>query len=228
MKKTPLILLPGLLSNDTVFQHQITQLGHMTDIHVITLENVNSPDAMTDKILKLAPPQFMLAGHSIGGWIALRLMKIAPERIIKLCILNTAARGIDSSELSARQTILDRIDNGEFQTIAFEIAEKFVFNKHIQQTVLNMFLQVGEQALINQTRAMMMREDLRDTLPAIHCKTLVIHAEQDRRFTLDLVRELSHLIPNSRFKVIPQCGHMSPMEHPQQITDLMREWAVSD
>ena len=224
MKKLPLILLPGLLSNQAVFQHQINQLKDIADIQVVELTDVDSPTAMTDKILKLAPEHFMLAGHSIGGWIALRLMKVAPQKIIKLCILNTAARGIDSIELISRQSILARIEKGEFQKIASEIANRFTFKKMSRQDVLQMFLQVGKQALINQTRAMMVREDLRDILSTIRCPTWVIHAEQDQRFSFEELEEISHLIPHSTLKIVLQCGHMSPMECPEDITDLMRRW----
>lgn len=224
MKKIPLVLLPGLLSNQTLFQHQINHLNDIADILVVELTDVNSPFAMTDKILKLAPERFMLAGHSIGGWVALRLMKIAPEKIIKLCILNTAARGIESTELASRQSVLTRVEKGEFREIASEIARQFTFNKTAQEAVSQMFLQVGEQALINQTHAMMAREDLRDILPTIHCPTWVVHAEQDQRFSLDMLKEVSHLIPHATLKILYQCGHMSPMEKPDDVTDLMRCW----
>ncbi|HSW70039.1 MAG TPA: alpha/beta hydrolase [Gammaproteobacteria bacterium] len=226
MKKLPLVLLPGLLSNQTVFQHQINQLSSIADIMVVELTDVDSPAAMTDKILKLVPERFMLAGHSIGGWVALRLMKIAPEKIIKLCILNTAARGVESAELASRQSVLDRIEKGEFKEIAFDIADKFTFNRTARAAVLKMFLQVGEQSLINQTRAMMLREDLRDILPTIHCPTWVVHAEQDQRFSIDMLKEISQLIPHSRMQVVQQCGHMSPMESPEDITNLMRCWMM--
>ncbi len=87
-----------------------------------------------------------------------------------------------------------------------------------------MFLEIGEQALVNQTRAMMIRENLCDVLSEINCQTLVIHAEQDQRFTLNDLTEISNAIPNAVLKIVSHCGHMSPMEQPEMITNLIRNW----
>ena len=224
MNKIPLVLVPGLLSNQKVFQYQIKELSNLANILVVELNDVDSPVAMVEKILWLAPERFALAGHSIGGWVALRLMKIAPEKVMKLCLLNTSARGIDSEELISRQMVLTRVKNGEFQQIANEIANKFTFNTAVKKDVLTMFLQVGQQALINQTRAMMIREDLRDILPTIHCPTLVIHAAEDKRFSLAMHEEIVNNISNSKLTIVDDCGHMSPMESPVTVTSLIRYW----
>jgi pimeloyl-ACP methyl ester carboxylesterase len=228
MEQMPIILLPGLLSDHRVFHHQLQFLSEIANMQVIQLTDINSPIAMTEKILQIAPKRFALIGHSIGGWVALRVMKMMPERVTKLCILNTAARGINPVELASRQAILNQIEKGEFQSIASQIAHLFVFNNHAREAVLKMFLEVGEQALINQTQAMMVREDLRDILPTIHCSTLVIHAEKDKRFSLNDLTEISSAIPNAALKVVTQCGHMSPMEQPEIITHLIRDWLKTD
>ncbi len=224
MKKIPLVLVTGLLSDKTVFRYQVEQLKNLADIVVVELTDVATPAAMVEKILRVAPERFALAGHSIGGWVVLRLMKIAPERVLKLCVLNTAARGIEPEEFAARQTVLTRVQNGEFQQIANETAEKFTFNTVVKKDVLKMFLQVGEQALINQTRAMMIREDLIHILPEIHCPTLVIHSTEDKRFALTDLEEVANNIKNAKLAVIDDCGHMSPMERPEAITVLLRDW----
>ncbi len=98
MEKIPVILLPGLLSDHRVFYHQLSNLNDIADMQVIPLTDVNSPQAMAEKILKMAPKCFALIGHSIGGWVALKIMKIAPERVMKLCILNTSAREANNKE----------------------------------------------------------------------------------------------------------------------------------
>ena len=91
-----------------------------------------------------------------------------------------------------------------------------------------MFLEVGEQALINQTRAMMMREDCRDVLSKITCPTLIIHAAEDKRFSLEMHEEMRDAIAHAKLSVIHECGHMSPMERPLEVTGLLRDWLVSD
>lgn len=224
MKKVPLILVTGLLSDKRVFAYPAEKLKNSADITIVELTDVNSPSAMTEKVLSLAPDRFALAGHSIGGWIALRIAKTTPDRVVKLCLLNTSARGASPEEVCSRQSVLTRIQNGQFQQVAKEIANQFVFNKVVKKNVLNMFLQVGEKAMINQTLAMMSRESLNDSLPKILCPTLIIHANEDKRFTLEMHEAMFNKIPNSKLAIIDDCGHMSPMESPYAVTTLMRFW----
>lgn len=228
MKKPQIVFLTGLMSNKKVFQYQVEELQDIADILIVELTDVATPAAMTDKVLKLTPDRFMLVGHSIGGWVALRVMKVAPARVQQLCIISTAAKNADVTEISLRKSVLTRVEQHEFQKLAVEVANKFTFNESAKKIVLDMFLQVGEQALINQTRAMMIREDLTDTLSTITCPTLVIHAEKDQRFTLATLEEMCKLIPNAILKIIPECGHMSPMEEPKKLTDLLHGWISGD
>lgn len=223
-QKITLVLLPGLLSNYRVFQQQIEYLKENISVLVIELTDVDSPTAMAEKVLRCAPEQFMLAGHSIGGWVALKITQIAPQRVQKLCVLNTSAKGVDPAELVLRQHVLSRIKKGEFINIATEIANKFTFNESVKPSVLEMFLAVGEEALRNQTQAMMIREDLSQSLPKITCPTWVIHAEQDQRFSLDSLKEVAEGIPHAEFRIVNDCGHMSPMEQPLEIAQLLHQW----
>lgn len=225
--KDTLILLPGLLSNRNVFHHQIEHLQDIINLSTIELTDTGSPEAITDKILEHAPEKFMLAGHSLGGWAALRVMKIAPQRVLKLFLLNTSARGIEPNEIISRQLLLQKIQQGHFKEVISNIAEKFTFNKDVEAEVKRMFMQVGEEALRCQTHAMMAREDLREVLPKIQCATWVVHAEQDQRFTFTMLKEMADEIPNCKFRIIPECGHMSPIEKPEEVTALMIEWINS-
>ena len=224
MSQLPLILLPGLLSDQTIFRYQVNTLKKVTKVQVITLNDVNSPELMTNKILQLAPERFMLAGHSLGGWVALRIMKIAPHRVSKLCLMNTSIEKLEAKEITERQSTLTRIEKGEFYEIACELVDKFIFNVNVRQRVLNMFLQAGKQSLINQTQAMIQRENLHEVLPTICCPTWVIHSEQDKRFSFETVNEISNLIPRSMFKIIHRCGHMSPIECPETVTEILKKW----
>ncbi len=224
MVKIPLVLVTGLLSNSSVFQYQKEKLKDVANVWIVELNDTATPTAMVEKILHLAPPRFALAGHSIGGFVALKLMKTASEKVIKLCLLNTSARGIDQEEKEARLSVLKRVNQGEFTKIINETTNKFVFNDRIKSDVLKMFDSVGKQALINQTEAMLAREDLQEVLPEIHCPTLIIHAANDKRFSLEHLEELVDHIPSSKLAIIEDCGHMSPMESPQTVTSLLRYW----
>lgn len=220
--KTSLILLSGLLSNECLWKHQIDHLGEVASIQVISPQQ-DTPEKMVQEILESAPPQFALAGHSMGGWLCLEIMRVARFRVTKLCLLNTTGR-MDSKEKTRRRQELILEAESNFPAVVGEIVEHFVYNASVKSGVEKMFLDVGKEAFIHQQRAMMHRDPSASVLPLIMCPTLVIHATQDKNFSLLEHQELVDLIPNAKLALVEDSGHMSPMEMPQAITALLRLW----
>jgi pimeloyl-ACP methyl ester carboxylesterase len=217
--KIPLVFLSGLLSNQTVWDHQIRHLSDIAAIQVIS-PSQNTPEA----ILDAAPPQFALAGHSMGGWLCLEVMRAAPSRVTQLCLLNTTARSDTEEKKSRRQRMILETERGHFQEVVNELVEYLVFNSHVKQSVKNMFLDVGEEVFIRQEKAMLARNECQSVLSSIRCPTLVIHAAQDQVFSLEEHQELANRIQHAKLAVVENSGHMSPMEVPQAITALLRSF----
>lgn len=94
--KIPLVFVSGLLSNETLWEVQVHNLSDLAVIQVQS-PSQNCAKKMIEQILDLAPPTIALAGHSMGGWLCLELMRKAPFRVQRLCLLNTTAR-MDSEE----------------------------------------------------------------------------------------------------------------------------------
>lgn len=221
--KTPLVLLSGLLSNETLWQHQTQHLSDIASIQVIT-SSQNTREKMVQAILEEAPPTFALAGHSMGGWLCLEVMRTAPTRVSKLCLLNTTFHDDSEEKKLRRQNMISRAKKGQFQEIVEEIVEHFVFNPQVKNGVRKMFLAVGQEAFIRQEEAMIARSECRSILASITCPTLVIHAAQDRIFSLEEHTGMANSIRNAKLAVVEDCGHMSPLEMPQAITTLLRFW----
>lgn len=225
--KVPLVLLSGLLSDKLLWEHQYHHLKNMTSIQIIS-SSQSSPEKMVEAILKQVPKKFALAGHSMGGWLCLEIMRSVPERVQKLCLLNTTARMDSRQKCLRRQALIEKAEKGYFDDVVNDILDIFIFNKEVQHQVKDMFLKVGKEAFINQQRSMMMRHECLSILPAITCPSLVIHAIQDRIFSIGEHRELVNNIKNAKLVTIQNSGHMSPMEAPEQITDLLRSWLLQE
>lgn len=221
--KTPLVIVSGLLSNQSLWKHQTRNLSDLADIHIIS-PSQNAPDKMIQCILDEAPPIFALAGHSMGGWLCLEVMRAAPSRVNRLCLLNTTARMDSEAKREIRKELIHRAENGYFPEIVEEIVEKFVANQMIRNDIKKMFLEVGKEAFIHQQTAMAGRRESQSILPTISCPTLVIHARKDKNFSLEEHQELTHGIKHAKLAVIEDSGHMSPMEMPQAVTVLLRFW----
>src|SRR5512139_1169067 len=93
-----LVLVPGLLCDDTVWRHQVAGLGAGRGIQVASHALSDSLGAMAERILDSAPPRFALAGHSMGGRVALEVVVRAPERVSRLALLDTGYEALAPGE----------------------------------------------------------------------------------------------------------------------------------
>lgn len=117
-----------------------------------------------------------------------------------------------------------KAEKGQFPEVVKELVEKLVFNPLVKKEVEKMFLEVGQEAFIHQERAMLARNECQSILPTIQCPVLVIHAAKDKNFSQEEHEELVNQIPHAQLGIVEDSGHMSPMERPQTVTDLLRAW----
>lgn len=221
--KPPLVLVSGLLSNDSVWEHQMKNLGDAASIQIFNPRE-ETPVKMVASILEKAPPTFALAGHSMGGWLCFEIIRAAPSRVSKLCLLNTSSRSDTPEKKAKRELMIQRCREGQFKEVVKEIAKFFVYNPENIHKVEKMFIDAGPEAFIAQEQALLIREPCDSVLSTIHCPTLVIHAAEDKNFSLEEHVEMVEKMPNAKLAIVDDSGHMSPMESPQAITALLRFW----
>lgn len=221
--KIPLVLLSGLLSNEALWSHQMAHLTDLASIQVFSPFQ-NSVEKMVQPILDKAPPVFALAGHSMGGWLCLEIMKRAPSRVSRLCLLNTTSRLDPEEKKIKRQKMMLKAQSGHFEEVVEALLDRFVFNPLMKSAVRTMFFDLGPSVFVSQQESMLKREECESVLPHISCPTMVIHAVEDKNFSLEEHRELSSQIKGARLKLVEGSGHMSPMEKPEAITGLLRQW----
>lgn len=224
MKKSTLILLPGLLCDETVWQHQAHHLSDVADIIIPDLSGAKTFSEMTDRIMKDAPLHFMLAGHSMGGRLVFEIIKRFPDRIDKLCFLATSAN-IDTPQKKAlRQFVIKKAKEGKHEEVITQIANLLTYNSAVKNEVVKMFLK-NKNSLILQEKAMLVKKDYRNLLESIEQPTLVLVGRQDKGFFQSTLDIASH-VHNAKLHIIENCGHMLTMEKPSTVTSLMRHWIV--
>lgn len=221
--KTPFVFLTGLLSDERVFESQKAHLSDICNTLVIS-STADTPNGMLQNILEKAPEQFILAGHSMGGWLALEIMRRAPDRVLKLALLNTTAKEDNIEKRNARQQMIEKAEQGGFQEVVNELVEKLVFKNELKPDVKKMFLEVGQNTFINQEKSMLIREESESILPNITCDTLIIAAAEDKVFSIEEHQELKEKIKNSELKIVKDSGHMSPMEAPNEVFSHLKDW----
>lgn len=222
-----LLMIPGLCSDATVWRRTIAALGGTLHCQVGDTLSDSTLAGMAQRILAQAPPRFALAGVSMGGMVALELMRLAPERVTRLALIDTSARPDRFMRRMYRRLANGYVRLGrDFQRTAEGSLKALVHPlapADVRRELVEMSVRVGPQAYIRQNRAVLARADLRPILASIRIPTLVLVGRQDRVTPPYLSYEIQHLIAGARLQVIPDCGHLPPIEKPDEVAALLSD-----
>lgn len=227
-----LILVPGLLCNYDLWLDQISAFEQGYDLVLFDHMSHDTLPDMVASFLRDAPESFSLAGLSMGGYIAFEMMRQAGERVEKLILLDTNARADRQPQIEMRTALISRAESEDIRLIARELTEYLIHpdrmaDHDLCERIMAMAGDVGAKAFQRQQRALIARPDSRDFLPHITCPTLIISGEQDVLTPPKVHHEMAALIPGAVYHQIAGCGHLSPMERPDEVTRLMQDFLES-
>ncbi|MGD1878527.1 MAG: alpha/beta fold hydrolase [Kiloniellaceae bacterium] len=231
--KIPLALLPGLLCDAALWQPQIDALSDIADCRVADLTRHDTTATMAESVLEAMPERFALASLSMGGYVALEIMAQAPERVVRLALLDTRAQ-TDSEETAARRRgLIELAEKGQFKGVTPRLLPQFIHTARLDDaaltgTVQGMAERVGKEAFIRQQRAIMSRRDHGATLVTIHVPTLVLCGREDVLTPLADHQAMAAGIANARLVVIEDCGHLSTLERPAEVNAALRRWLQAE
>jgi pimeloyl-ACP methyl ester carboxylesterase len=231
MTAEPLVLLPGLLCNQILFAPQLTALASLRQVLIPDLTQDDSIEGMARRVLDAAPDRFALAGLSMGGYVALEIMRLAPERVSRLALLDTRARSDTPEETARRRGLLELSAKGEFRGVTPRLLPLLIHPDRLADDALTgvvmvmaMAEAVGREGFFRQQQALIAREDRRDLLGTIAVPTLVLCGREDALTPLAMHLELAAAIREATLVVIPNCGHLAPLERPQAVTRQLLGW----
>ena len=136
MTRTPLLLLPGLLEDADSFAHQAAGLAETAQITVADLTASSTmADLARDALRQAAPGKLAIAGHSMGGYVALEIMRQAPERVTRLALLNTNARA-DSAEATENRRRLMALAQTDFDAVVSTLMQRQMTPEHLADAAI--------------------------------------------------------------------------------------------
>lgn len=228
----PILLVPGLACSPRIYAPVVPALWRFGPVTVANHIRDDHMGSIARRILAEAPPRFALAGHSMGGYIAFEIMRQASERVAKLALMNTQARPDTPEAGERRRGQIARAKAGEYRAILDELFGVFVHpsrrdDASLRQLVNDMGDDVGPEGFVRQLTAIMSRPDSRPSLAWIKCPTLVLSSDEDKTVPNSLSTEMAGGIPGAKLMIIPDCGHLTPLEQPQATADALVEWLRS-
>ncbi len=229
--KTPLVLLPGLLCDAALWGPQVEALAAVADFWIPDLRTQSSIRAMGQSVLDEAPfSTFALAGLSMGGYVAMEVMRLAAERITRLALLDTRATP-DTPEESERRRELIRLAQSErrFTPVTNRMLPLLVHPSRIKDAPLagiirDMAERTGIDGFVRQQTAIIARPDSRPGLKEVKVPTLILCGREDVITSLGRHEEMAALIPGSQLTVVEQCGHLSTLERPTEVSRALEGW----
>ncbi len=224
-----IILIPGLLCDKTVWTAQIAALEAFADVAVADISSQDSITDMARSALALRDGPLLIVGHSLGARVAMEAIRLAPERVEKLVLMDTGVSPRREGEEASRQVLLDLADEKGMAALADRWLPPMVHEAHVNDASLMDPLRAMVQRATpaqhhRQIKALLDRPDARPLLPAIKCPTLVMVGRQDRWSPLAQHEEMAAAIPGAELRVIEDSGHMSPVEQPEQVTQALLSW----
>ena len=228
----PTLLLPGLLGSPRLYAPQLPALWQFGPVMVADHRRDDSIAAIARRILAHAPPRFSLLGLSMGGYIALELLRQAPGRIARLALLDTSARADAPEQRLRRGELIELARAGRFDEVADLAYPGLVHpdrlaDQALRATVRSMAQDTGAEAFIRQQTAIMNRPDSRADLAAIGCPTLMLVGDADQLTPPARAQEIAAGIRGAQLVEVPASGHLSTLEQPERVTAALVAWLAT-
>lgn len=228
-----LILLPGLLNDARLWSHQVAALAALTRVRVVSTADHGSVADIARAVLAQVRGRFAVAGLSMGGYVAMEILRQAPDRVERLALVSTTARPDTPEQGERRRAMVDMARAGKLDRLVSAMLPGMVHPDHLASPVVgglfvDMAAAVGADGFIRQQEAIMARPDSRPDLAAIRCPTVVLVGADDGLTPPERAHEMVELIPGARLGVIGQCGHLSAIEQPQAVSVALALWLQGD
>ena len=225
----PIVLVPGLNCSPRLYAPQVPELWRFGPVTIADHTRDDSMAAIARRILATAPPRFALAGLSMGGYVALEIVRQAADRVARLALLDTGARDDPPATRETRRNRIALAESGRFAGVNEAMWPALVHpdrraDTALKQVYLAMCLDVGPEAFVRQQKAIMARADSRPLLATIDRPTLVLVGAQDELTPPHLAEEMAAGIKGARLVKVPDCGHISTLERPEAVTRELIEW----
>jgi len=229
MTPTLLILVPGLMCDNTSWGPVLPALSAHMPCQVVSHGNADSLVTMAQQLLDTAPAQFHIAGHSMGGRVALEVLRMAPERVLRLGLLGTGFRAKEAGaageeEVKKRQVLLDIAHDQGIRQMALTWVQNMVAPSRLNdaaliEDIVQMFERKSEDVFKRQIKALLERPDASDVLTHVHVPTLVMAGEFDAWASPQQHQQIADLVPaRPTVDVVVGAGHMMMMEKPEAVT----------
>lgn len=225
----PLVLLPGMMCDARLFGPQIAELSAEFSIMVSPITRGERIEEIASGLLDELPGRFALAGLSMGGIVAMELLRRAPDRITRIALMDTSPLAETPQASTAREPQIIKARTGQLDALMREeILPEYLgpgpFGAEVGALMLDMADALGPEVFVRQSRALQRRRDQQGTLRKIKVPTLVLCGEHDALCPVKRHTFMAELIHGAELRVLENAGHLPTLEVPAETTQALRDW----
>jgi pimeloyl-ACP methyl ester carboxylesterase len=227
--KQPLLLLSGLLCDETIWADIPERLGDVAAVRVVSFRGFSSILAMAEHVLATAPERFAVAGHSMGGRVALEVVRSAPRRVSGLALLNTGVHTVRDGEPQSRGRLLRLAYERGMSALAAEWLPPMMAGNggrslELMPRLIAMVERSTPDSYAGQINALLNRPEALSVLPTIGVPTLLLSGSEDTWSPISQHETMRRRIPHATLFEIHAAGHMAPIERPDAVALALRGW----
>lgn len=224
----PLVLLPGMMCDARLFGPQIAAFSGGRAVHVAPMLADRVED-IAARVLSDAPPRFALAGLSMGGIVAMEILRQAPDRVDRIALMDTNPLAETDTVRQGREPQIDQVKAGQLiDVMRDEMKPRYLTDGPRRAAILDLCMEMaaalGPDVFVNQSRALQDRPDQQQTLRGVTCPALVLCGRDDALCPVARHELMADLIPGSTLHVVEHAGHLPTLEQPEKTTAALRRW----
>lgn len=225
----PLVLLPGMMCDARLFGPQIAELSSEFAVMIAPITQGERIEEIASGLLAVLPAKFALAGLSMGGIVAMEILRRAPERVSRVALMDTNPLAETPQSSAAYEPLIVGAKSGRLEEVlsGFMQPDYLAPGPHrteVLALVREMGLYLGPDVFTRQARALQRRRDQQSTLRKCKVPALVLCGEHDGLTPVKRHTFMAELIPYAKLCVIEGAGHLPTLEQPAQTTAALRDW----
>lgn len=224
-----LVLLPGMMCDARVFAPQFTTLSRERAVMVAPVNIGERLEIIASTLIDQLPERFALVGQGMGGMVALELLRRAPGRISRLCLISTNPLAETPAAAALREPRMigaaaGRLDEVMRDTMRADYLANGPDRLNVLNLVYDMARDLGPEVFVSQSRALQRRPDMQGSLRRCKVPALVLCGQEDELTPPKRHEFMANLIPNAKLVVLPGAGHFPTLEQPELTTAALRNW----
>lgn len=225
----PLVFLPGMMCDARLFAPQVQAFSASRAVMVAPVTGETRIEPIAATVLAQAPSRFVLVGTDLGGMVAMDMVRQAPDRIDRLCLIATTPLPENPDEAADREPMIIAARAGRFaqvidDSLSGEALAPGPQRIGVMGALRAMALDLGADVFERQCRALQRRKDQTATLRKARMPVKLIAGAHDPITPVKRHETMADLIPDASIEVLQDAGHVPSLETPDALTTVLRDW----